>query len=130
MADNLLFDASAILNLVRRQRLETLVAGCTLPLARYEVGNAVWRQVYLRRTLTLAEGTTALEAVAAVMDRLPTRPIDGSAVLALAVQTGLTYYDAAYLQAAIHGDGVLVTDDATLAAAAQPYVETRSSEDL
>ncbi len=42
-----LFDASAIINLCGKKKLDKLLEGWTLNLAFYEIVNAVWKQVYI-----------------------------------------------------------------------------------
>ena len=55
---------------------------------------------------------------------------DTSSILTIAVEEGLTYYDASYIHAAIQNNAALVTDDRKLHTAASKYVETNSSEEL
>jgi predicted nucleic acid-binding protein len=46
-----LFDAGAIVNLVKKGCLKPLAEGATLDLAIYEALNAVWKEHYLLRRL-------------------------------------------------------------------------------
>jgi len=54
----MLFDASAIVNLCGEKKLDQILAGCTIDLTTYEVGNAVWKQVYIHKKITLEEANT------------------------------------------------------------------------
>lgn len=127
----LLFDSSAIIALCGRRNMDRLLEGWTLDLALYEVGNAVWKQVYLHKNLTTDEGRTALDALAGVVERIRKTPVeDPLRVLELAVAEGITYYDAAYLHAALKDDKTLVTDDENLHTVAKKYVETLTSDEL
>ena len=46
-----LFDSSAIINLCGERKIDPLLEGKTLSLAFYEVGNAVWRQVHVHKSI-------------------------------------------------------------------------------
>jgi predicted nucleic acid-binding protein len=128
---SLLFDSSAIIDLCGRKGVDKLLEGWTLNLAFYEIGNAMWKQVYLYKTLTLDEGSTALEALAEAVKRIRKIPVDDSlAILKIAVEEGLTYYDAAYLNAAIKNEKTLVTNDEKLYTVAKKHVKTMTSDEL
>lgn len=127
----LLFDPSSIINLCTEQKIERLLDGCTLNLAFYELGNAIWKQVHLHKALTPEEGSEALAALTEVYDQMRELPVeDASSILNIAVEEGLTYYDASYIHAAKKNEAVLVTDDRKLHTAATKYVETTTSEEL
>ncbi|MBA7478157.1 PIN domain-containing protein [archaeon] len=126
-----LFDSSSIINLCSERKIERLLEGCTLNLAFYELGNAIWKQVHLHKALTQKEGSEALAALTEVYRQMRELHVeDTSSILNVAVEEGLTYYDAAYLHAAIKNDAVLVTDDRRLHTAASKHVETATSEEL
>jgi predicted nucleic acid-binding protein len=126
-----LFDASSIINLCARKNVDTLLEGGTLDLAFYEAGNAIWKQVYLRRSLTRQEGRKALTALAEVLKTMRSVSVEhGPAVLNIAIEAGLTYYDASYIHAAVKNGSTLVTDDGRLFSAAKRYVPTATSRNL
>lgn len=126
-----LFDSSSIINLCSERKIEGLLEGCTLNLAFYELGNAVWKQVHLHKALTQEEGVEALAALTEVYGQMRALHVeDSSSILNIAVEEGLTYYDASYIHAAIKNDAMLVTDDRRLHTAASKYVETATSDEL
>jgi predicted nucleic acid-binding protein len=126
-----LYDSSAIINLIARKRADKLLEDGTLGLTFYEVGNAIWKQVYLKRSLTREEGEKALRTLVEVLAMMTEVPVDdGQAVLGIAVEEGLTYYDASYVHAAVKNGLTLVTDDGRLCSAARKYVETATSTDI
>lgn len=126
-----LFDSSAIIDLCSKKKADKLMEGSSLELAFYEIGNAVWKQVFLHKILTLNEGNTALEVLIEVLKRIRKIPINNYlGVLKIAVKEGLTYYDAAYLLTAIESDKTLVTNDEKLYTAAKKYVKTITSDQL
>ena len=131
MKDKLLFDSSVIIALCDRGNIDRLLEGWTLDLAFYEVGNAVWKQVYVHRTLTTDEGNISLDALTEVVKNIRKAPVkEPLEILKIAVAEGLTYYDAAYLYAAIRNGKTLVTNDEKLCTSAQKYVETATSSEL
>ena len=126
-----LFDPSSIINLCSERKIERLLEGCTLNLAFHELGNAVWKQVHLHKALTQEEGSEALAALTEMYGQMRELQVeDASSILKIAVEEGLTYYDASYIHAAIKNDAVLVTDDRKLQTAASKYVETATSDEL
>ena len=126
-----LFDSSSIINLCSERKIERLLEGYTLNLAFYELGNAVWKQVHLHKALTQEEGGEALAALTQVYRQMRELHVeDASSILNIAVEEGLTYYDASYIHAAIKNDAMLVTDDRKLHTAASKHVKTTTSEEL
>ena len=126
-----LFDSSAIINLSSKKKAEKLLKGATMSLAFYEVGNAIWKQVHLRGSLTKEEGSKALTALARLLKQMKEASVKyEAAALIIAVEEGLTYYDASYIQAAIDNALILVTDDAELLSKGKRYVETQASAEL
>lgn len=131
MNDEFLLDSSAIIDLCSRRNTDRLLESFTLNLAFYEVGNAIWKQVYLYKALTLDEGKTALDALTEAVERIGKIQLnDPSGILGIAVEEGLTYYDAAYLHTAIKNRKTLVTNDEKLHRAAKRYVKTITSNEL
>ena len=123
-----IYDSSAIINLCAKKSLDRLLEGETLDLAVYEAGNAVWRQVHLRKTLTREEGEKALTVLTETINNMKTAAIhDTTAVLNIAIEEGITFYDASYLHAAVKNNLTLVTDDERLGSAARRYVKTAFS---
>jgi predicted nucleic acid-binding protein len=131
MKDEHFFDASAIIALCSRGKADKPLEGWTLNPALYEVGNAVWKQVYLYKTFTLEEGNKALDALTEVIKKMMRTSIDDSLdILKIAVTEGLTYYDAAYLHATLKNDKTLVTNDEKLYTIAKKYVKTIKNNKL
>ena len=126
-----LFDSSAIVNLCGERKIDPLLEGKTLSLAFYEVGNAVWRQVHVHKSITREEGDIVLDSLMEVVRRMEKieveKPLE---ILRIAVEENLTYYDASYLQAAIEKDLTLITDDKKLYVAGKKYIETLKSDEI
>ena len=126
-----LFDSSAIINLCGEKKIDPLLEGKTLSLAFYEVGNAVWRQVHVHKSITREEGDLVLDSLMEVVRRMEKieveKPLE---ILRIAVEENLTYYDASYLQAAIEKDLTLITDDKKLYVTGKKYIETLKSDEI
>ena len=120
-----LFDASALLNLVRRlgeESLKILEENYILTLTIYEVGNALWRETRLLRRLTMDEAEAIMRAIITLIKFMQViEPQDPIEVLRISNEIETTFYDAAYVVTALRRGLVLVTDDRRLAARIERY---------
>ncbi len=127
-----LFDASSIVNLVKRGKVKVFVAGSTLDLALYESISAVWKEYKLLKRF---DKDSALEFIGIISDLfnvvniLSIRGLERE-VFEIASKEKLTVYDASYLALAKKYDFILVTDDENLRKKALNYVKTMSSIDF
>ena len=110
-----LFDASALLNLVRRLReesLKILEENYILTLTIYDVGNALCRETRLSRRLTMDEEEAMMRAIITLIKFMQVIELqDPIEVLRISNEIEITFYDAAYLVAALRRGLILVTDD-------------------
>jgi predicted nucleic acid-binding protein len=126
-----LFDSSAIITLCGEKRINKLLEGWTLNLAFYELGNAVWKQVYIYKVIDTNEANIILDSLTEVFMKLKKPEKENSLeILKIAAKEGLTYYDAAYIQAAIENKLTLVTDDEQLYKASKKYVKAVTSDEF
>jgi len=126
-----LLDSSAIINLCGEKKIDKLLDGRTLNLAFYELGNAVWKQVYVHKTITVNEANTLLDPLIEVFRKLrKPETEDALETLKIAVKESLTYYDASYINAAMENGLTLVTDDEQLYRMSKKYVKTVTSDEL
>ena len=63
-----LYDSSAIINLCGETKIDKLLEGWTLNLAFYELGNAVWKQVHVQKTITSHEANTVLHPLTEILE--------------------------------------------------------------
>ncbi len=127
-----LFDASALVNLVKKGRVKPLAKGATLDLALYESLNALWKEYRLLERIdeeTALRFVDIISDVFSVIDVLSVRGLERE-VFELAARDGFTVYDASYLYVAMKNGYMLVTDDKELRNKASKYVETVSSNEL
>lgn len=107
-----------------RKENKQLIEGWTINLTFYELGNAVWKQVYAYKTNDENEANKLLDALTEVFMRLRKPEKENSLeILKIALKEGLTYYDAAYIQAAIENKLAQVTDDKQLLEVGKKYVK-------
>ena len=127
-----LFDASALVNLVKKGRVKPFARGATIELALYESLNAVWKEYRLLGRIdeeTALKFVNIISDVFSVIEVLSMRGFERG-VFELAARDGLTVYDASYLYAAMKNGYILVTDDRELRGKASKYVDTASSSEI
>lgn len=115
------FDSSAIAVILRRLKgraVDIIRGRATLDLARYELGNVIWKEYTIKRTITLEEATDKVESLAKILDAMEIDSIeseeDFKGVMELASRLKLTFYDASYLHVAKRMKSKLVTEDIEL----------------
>ena len=98
----------------------------------YEVLNAVWKEVYLSKTISAGravELARLLNRVARFMRVLSVEGLEEE-VLRAAIELGLTAYDSSYVVLAQKFNLKLVTEDEELKAKARKLVKCASVEEL
>jgi len=122
----MVLDASSLLLLIKRRGVEAADAlrdAATVPLAGYEVGNAIRTSVQIHREMTPKDAEATLGNINTCLTYMGI--IDQSSLQAMietlrtSLRHGLTYYDAAYLAAASTLKAPLITEDRRLAEAAR-----------
>lgn len=114
-------DSSAITIILRRLREKAAVVlegKITLDLARYELGNVIWKECALRGLIGQEEAETKAEGLARILEITETTTVESGSdfrgTMRLALGLDLTFNDAAYLHTAM-GEGLtLVTEDEEL----------------
>lgn len=127
-----LFDASAILNLIKRANLKPFSQVLTLDLAIYESLNAIWKEYSLLNHIDYETAQEYINLVKNVFKILHIESINGieEKVFELANKEKLTIYDAAYLAKSIKANYILVTDDEKLLKKASKYIRALRSKEL
>lgn len=127
----MIFDASAILNLARRNDLEKARQGKTSSLIFYEIGNSLWKEAKLLKRITLEEAIFSINSIVNFIEQEMTtiRP-DYDHALEIAIKNNITFYDASYISLAIKLNDILVTDDKSLAMKIQNIVKVKSSREI
>lgn len=114
----LLFDASALLNVIREARAQAravLEGQFILPLTKFEVGNAIWKEACLRGRISVSEAFELIRLMERVFRVLTlVEPSSWSTVLDVACRLGTTVYDSAYVVVSLEWGLLFVTDDERL----------------
>jgi predicted nucleic acid-binding protein len=115
-----LADSSTIFRALTSRRAVRVAGENTLDLARYEVGNAILKEVKIFKTLSPNEAEELARAAGDLLNNMTLLSMGGIAsVLEVAAETDLSFYDASYLNAAKSFGLTLSTEDAKLARTAQ-----------
>ncbi len=111
-----LFDSSAVFRAIKENKIEVLAGNHTLELARYELGNIIWKDHSLQATLSEQEAkmmTKAIKHTLTIMDVLEIAGIEEE-ILETAMQLKITFYDASYVYLAKVKGLKLITEDSRL----------------
>src|SRR5487761_101360 len=127
-----LLDANSLFLLARSTDEElksrTIKSSKTLGLAFYELGNAIWKESELLKTLSRDEADALTRAVSVILSRISQIQITQgqlSGILEIARKEKRTFYDCAYIYAARIENLIFVTEDEKLSKVARKYVETK-----
>ena len=127
-----LFDASSIINLVKRGLAKIFRYGKTLDLAIYESMNTIWKEYKLLKNIdkeTANEYISILADIFMVIDKLSITGHEKE-IFKTAVSENITVYDASYLYLAIKNNLTLVTDDEKLRNKALKHIKVINSDEL
>ena len=134
---NHLFDSGSFISLIRKANphiaADCLRESSVLNLTFYEVGNVVWKENCLTKTLSPTDAETLQTMVPillAVTNRITSEPEDFQKILEIAKKEKLTFYDSSYIYQAQKQGLTLVTEDKELSAKGQKYVEVKSTSIL
>ena len=111
-----LFDSSAIFRAIKENKIEVLAGNHTLELAKYELGNIIWKDLFLQATLSEQEAKMMIKAIKhtlIIMDVIEIAGIEEE-ILETAMRLKITFYDASYVYLAKAKGLKLITEDARL----------------
>jgi predicted nucleic acid-binding protein len=127
-----LFDSSAIFKAIKENKVEVLVGNCTLELARYELGNVLWKSLALEGKASGAEIKSLAKIVKRVLGVMEVLQISCSEeeILEIANKTKITFYDAAYAYHAMAKNLTLITEDTQLLKKVAPKINALTLSDI
>jgi len=119
------FDSSAIFRAIKENRIDVLVGGCTLELARYEMGNILWKNYTLQAKVTERELRSLAKLIKQILNIMEIVQINCSEeeILDIAAKMKITFYDASYVHYAKTKELTLITEDGELLKKITPYVK-------
>ncbi len=111
-----LFDSSAIFRAVKENKIEFLAGNYTLELARYELGNIIWKDCILQAKVSEQEAKMMAKTINHILNLMDLIEIAGSEdeILDSAIKLKITFYDASYAYFAKAKGFRLITEDARL----------------
>jgi predicted nucleic acid-binding protein len=130
---SLLCDASSIFHAALGEDVSSIASSVTLDLAVYELGNILWKQRVIFKSISIEECDQLLKILNRVLGTITLLQPDGleGEILRLAEETHLSFYDSSYLYFARRLGCVLITeDDGLLLKAGQTGVEARSLREI
>ena len=121
-----LLDSSAIFKAIRTNRVDAMLGNYTIELARYELGNTIWKESTLRRRVTEEESKRLIRLVKQVLrvTEMLRTDCQEEEILEMAEKLKLTFYDASYLFHAKDRNLTLITEDETMIKKASGHVKT------
>ena len=127
-----LYDSSAIFRAIKENTVEALLGNYTTELARYELGNTIWKKTILQKEITYDESKKLIRLLKQVLYLMETLRTDcqEEQILDLAGKLKLTFYDASYVFHAKERNLTLVTEDETLTKKASAHKVLGISEEL
>ena len=127
-----LFDASAIFRAVKENKIEVLTGNYTLELARYELGNIIWKDTILQVKISEQDSKMMAKAIKHTLSLMEILGIAGSEeeILETAIQHKITFYDASYAYFAKAKELRLITEDLRLIKKITPTINTSTLDDI
>jgi predicted nucleic acid-binding protein len=111
-----LFDSSAIFTAIKENKIEFLTGNFTLELARYELGNIIWKDTILQAKISEHDSKMMAKAIKRTLGLMEVLGVAGSEeeILETAIQNKITFYDASYVYFAKAKELRLITEDLRL----------------
>lgn len=127
-----IFDSSAIFKAIKENKIEILVGNCTLELARYEMGNIIWKNYTLQAKATDQELKTLAKIIKQTLNIMEITQINCNEeeILETATKLKITFYDASYTYYAKMKELTLITEDSQLLKKVTPYINTSKLSDI
>lgn len=127
-----LFDSSTIFKAIKENAVEVLAGNPTLDLARYELGNILWKEYTLHKRINREELKKLVKLIKNVLDLMETLTItcEEEEILNISDRLKITFYDASYVYHAKTKRIPLATEDAGLTDKAKAQIKILKLETL
>lgn len=126
------FDSSSIFEAMLRGEVKVLSGNYTVNLARYELGNVLWKRRVLLGDLSEEKCLRLVDLVKRVLGLMKVVGVEcrEREVFRLAGELGITFYDASYVHASYTMNLPLVTEDNLLKEKVEGLVEVLGVSDV
>lgn len=127
-----LFDSSAIFKAIKENKIDLLIGNCTLELARYELGNILWKIFTLQAKATDPEIKALAKIIKQTLNLMEITQItcNEEEILETATQLKITFYDAAYTYNAKVKKLPLITEDLHLLKKIMLHIKASTLNDI
>ncbi len=127
-----LFDSSAIFRTIKENKIEVLNGNYTLELARYELGNIVWKDSILQARFSEQESKLMIKAIKHTLNIMEVLDIASSEeeILETAIKLKITFYDASYVYFANAKGLQLITEDLRLIKKSSSRINVSTLDDV
>ncbi|MGQ9469599.1 MAG: type II toxin-antitoxin system VapC family toxin [Nitrososphaerales archaeon] len=127
-----ILDSSAIFGAIKENAIEALIGSYTLDLARYELGNVLWKEYLLHKKINKDELKRLIRLIKRVLSIVEVLGINchEEEILELAEELKSTFYDASYIFYAKEKKLSLITEDEILLNKARTYVKALKLSDV
>ena len=127
-----LFDSSAIFKAIKENKIDFLIGNHTLDLARYELGNILWKNYYLPAKATDQEIKKLAKIIKQTLNLMEITQINCTEeeILETATKLKITFYDASYTYHAKAKELALITEDLQLLKKIKPYTKASKLNDI
>ncbi|MEM2130289.1 MAG: type II toxin-antitoxin system VapC family toxin [Candidatus Bathyarchaeia archaeon] len=125
-----LFDSSAIFKAIKENKINPLIGNYTLELARYELGNILWKN-FTQAKIPAKEIGILAKIIKQTLNLMEITQITCSEeeILETARQLKITFYDASYAYQAKAKELTLITEDLHLIRKVTPYIKASTLND-
>lgn len=127
-----LFDSSAIFKAIKENKIDFLIGNHTLELARYELGNILWKNYSLQAKATDQEIKKLAKIIKQTLNLMEITQINCTEeeILETATKLKITFYDASYTYHAKAKELALITEDLQLLKKITPYTKASKLNDI
>ena len=127
-----LFDSSAIFKAIKENKIDFLIGNHTLELARYELGNILWKNYSLQAKATDQEIKKLAKIIKQTLNLMEITQINCTEeeILETATKLKITFYDASYTYHAKNKKLILITEDLQLLKKITPYTKASKLNDI
>lgn len=127
-----LFDSSAIFKAIKENKIDFLIGNHTLELARYELGNILWKNYHLQAKATDQEIKKLAKIIKQTLNLMEITQINCTEeeILETATKLKITFYDASYTYHAKAKELALITEDLQLLKKITPYTKASKLNDI